>query len=98
MQKFTSSSSLDEYYDFIAKRGARIAVIVLEDELPFLKESSNHWILSLGHPVFILRASLPDFEILEIGVHPKIIVFDGGDEVADFNGIPTYRQLKAVLK
>ena len=59
---------------------------------------SNHWILSFGQPVFVLRASLSDFEVLEIGVHPKVLIFENGKEIGDFDGIPTYRQLKAVLK
>jgi hypothetical protein len=98
MRHLNISSSLDEYYDFISKRGLRIAIIVRDDELPFLKEGSNHWIFSFGVPLLIFRATLNDFETLEIGTHPKVIVYRNGSELENFNGIPSFRKLKAALK
>lgn len=98
MHDLIVSSSLGAYYDFASRRGIGIAIIVREDSLPFLKEGGKHWVLALNLPVFVFRAGLSDFESLEIGVHPKVIVYQDGSEIADFDGIPTYRRLKAVLK
>lgn len=77
----------------------RVFVFLLGDELQFLN-NDTHWLHHLERAsTYIVRCAQSDFKALEIGRHPKTLVFHNKvSELAGFNGIPAQSELNACLR
>jgi hypothetical protein len=80
-------------------REPRVFVFLLKDEFQFLN-SDTHWLHHLEKAqTYVVRCEESDFKALEIGRHPKTLVFyNKVSELASYNGIPAQAELNACLR
>lgn len=84
--------------DFLVKKDNHKAffICLLDDEKPFL-ENPAHWIHSVQFKIFLVRLSKEEFNMLHIGIHPKVLLYDHGKEIKAWNGIPKYEEFTEAL-
>lgn len=73
----------------------KVYVFVLGDEHPALNLDS-YWLyhMNVKAEVYTVRLKLEEFAVLDIGVHPKVLIVNEGKELAEYNGIPKLRLLE----
>lgn len=98
MTKKNLDITIDEYYEIREKNKKVIFIVLKEDEYGFLSEHGKHWLHHFYVPVYVLRLKEQDFVLLEIGVHPKVIVTHGYDDIAEFNGLPHIQEIEKILR
>lgn len=88
----------NEIVDVITQKGYSVIIFCLGDEFPQLNDG-KFWLLGYDN-VYLGRCDLEEFKMLDIGVHPKTIIFQNGRELQSFNGIPSRSQvsLKYLVK
>ena len=93
--------SFDLTFDqFLSKKGDggfTVFVFFLGDEYQHLSHEDS-WLQHFEYPIFIVRLSEDDFDSLDIGVHPKVLIFRDGREVAEFDGLPKMTDIKAKVR
>ena len=89
-----TSTDLDRYLKLKEKDNLTIFVFLLGDEYPHL-DNDSAWIHYVKERVYLVRLREDEFGILDIGIHPKTIVYKKGRELKEYNGIP---QLHAFRK
>ena len=87
----------DEFLNVKTQPGLRIFIFLLLDEFGYINSEYN-WLNYLSEDVFLVRLNIEEFSILDIGVHPKVIIINNDKEIAQFNGIPYMENLQDTLK
>jgi len=88
---------MSNYLDFegfleTKNRERAFFVCLMDGEKPYL-ENSTHWMHHSPFKIHLVRMSKDEFNMLHIGVHPKVILYDKGREINTWNGIPDYETL-----
>lgn len=89
--------NFDRFVELKQRPGLRVFVFLLGNEYPYMDSDSN-WIRFLKEEVYVVRLTEEEFQILDIGVHPKIFFFLDGKEVFEHNGIPNFQTMKDLLR
>jgi autonomous glycyl radical cofactor GrcA len=87
---------LEEYLKLKEKKILTVFIFLLDDEYPHL-EMNTSWLHYVKEQVYLVRLSEDEFRMLDIGVHPKIIVFHGGKELKEYNGIIPIKTFRAEM-
>lgn len=79
--------NLDEF--LIEKDGPKksVFILVLKGNFEYLLQGT-HWVRSLRVPVKVVSLSEDEFNMLGVGKYPKVLVYQAGKEINQFNGIP----------
>lgn len=64
-----------------------VFILVLKDNFNYLLDGT-HWLKSLRIPVNIVSLTEDEFNMLGVGKYPKVLVYQNGKELNQFNGIP----------
>lgn len=82
------------FEEFLVKKDQEKAFFfcLLGDEKKYL-EGANHWVNNAPFSTYIVRLSEDEFNMLHVGKHPKVFLYDKGREVKAWNGIPEYETL-----
>lgn len=91
-----NSIKFDSFIELKNSKGIKIFVLLLEDEYSYLNDHNN-WLWHVSCDVYMVRLSLDEFSMLDMGKHPKVLITNNGKEVYTHNGIVLYEQLKKVL-
>lgn len=84
---------LDDYLKLKQSNNFTVFIFLLGNEYPHLDHDSS-WIHYVKERVYLVRLQEDEFGMLDIGVHPKTIVYQGGREVKEYNGIPQLQTFK----
>lgn len=89
----TESTDLDRYLKLKEKDDFAIFVFLLGNEYPHLNNDTA-WIHYIKERVYLVRLNEEEFGMLDIGVHPKTIVYKKGREIKEYSGIPQLNSFK----
>lgn len=89
--------NFDQLVEKKGDRGMHVFVLCLDNESSFLNDES-HWIHNSAYSVQVARLSESEFNILDMGKHPKLWVLENGEEKLQINGIPTYNEFLRHMK
>lgn len=92
-----NSITLDDYLKLKEKKNLTIFIFLLQDEFPHLNLSSS-WLQHLKEEIYLLRLKESDFKMLDIGIHPKVIVYRQGRELKEFNGILPLKSFRSEME
>ena len=93
----TKSITFEEFVDIRDEKGAQVFVFLLENEYTIFNRAS-YWINNFTLcPIKIVRCTLEEFKVLDIGVHPKTIIMFNGKEYALLNGLPAMAEVRQIL-
>lgn len=84
---------LDRYLKLKEGNKYNIFIFLLGDEYRHLNNETA-WIHYVKEPVYLVRLKESEFQMLDIGVHPKTLVYFKGREMKEYNGIPQLHTLK----
>ena len=91
-----ASMSFDTFMEAKNAKGISAFIFLLDQEYSHL-DSASSWIHYSQHNIRIVRLSEDEFRMLDIGVHPKVIVYRNGRETKELNGIPSLPKLRSLL-
>lgn len=82
------------FEEFIDRKNLEKAffICLMDGECQYL-DSDIHWVHHAPFKVHLVRMSKDEFNMLHIGIHPKVIQYDHGRELKSWNGIPNYEDL-----
>lgn len=83
--------SFDEFLES-KNSGRAYYICLLEDELSYLDGEYN-LLSSAPFNTYLVTLNEEEFNMLHIGKHPKILLYDNGKEIWSHNGIPEYEVL-----
>jgi hypothetical protein len=89
-----------DFDQFMVKKehkGPLAFVFLLNNELPHLNKP-EHWLHNLREPCFVVRLNEEEFNILDIGKHPKLIFFKQGKERQYLTGLPKLAQMNEIFR
>lgn len=81
----------------LKEKSLRVFVFALEDKIPSL-DFETHWIYHLNCDVHLVRCSVDDFKMLDMGIYPKVMICSRGKELSVFNGIPELETLQKEIR
>lgn len=87
----------EKLFTELSKEGLQIGVLLLGDEFKFLNEEGS-WLTEFPVPVHIARLTLQEFRELDIGKHPKLLIYKNGREVLNHDGMPEYEALHRIVR
>ena len=87
----------DGFADTKTQPGLRIFLFLLENEMGFV-EKEFHWLNFLMEEINLVRLTKEEFNLLDIGIHPKLIITKDGNEAIHFNGLPSSEILKKLIE
>ena len=90
------SINFDQFMEQKDRKGLTLYIFLLGDEYSHLDNDSS-WVHYFDIRTCLVRLTVDEFKMLDIGVHPKIIAFRDGKEVKEFNGIPPLQKLKKLF-
>ena len=64
-----------------------VFILVLKGNFDYLLDGT-HWLKSLRVPVKVVSLTEDEFNMLGVGKYPKVLVYQAGKELNQFNGIP----------
>lgn len=74
----------------------KVFIFLLGDECPHLNNDSS-WIHYVKENVYLVRLAHEEFKMLDIGVHPKVIVYRKGKELKEYNGVIPLKTFQAEM-
>lgn len=90
------SIGFDEFMEVKGSKGLNVFIFLENDEYSHLDNESS-WVHYFNVRIRLVRLSLDEFKMLDIGVHPKIIFFRDGREFKEMNGIPSVTKFRSIL-
>jgi len=87
---------LDGFLKFKENKTYTVFIFLLGDEYPHLNNDSS-WINYVKERIYLVRLQEEEFAMLDIGIHPKVIVFHGGKELKEYSGIPPLKTFKSEM-
>ena len=90
------SIGFDEFMKVKENKGLNIFIFLEGNEHSHLNNESS-WVHYFDVCIRLVRLSLDEFKMLDIGVHPKIIFFSDGREFKEINGILSITKFRSIL-
>jgi hypothetical protein len=88
--------NFEKFVDLKDSLKSMACIFLLNNEYKFLEEE-HHWIGSIQEKIYLVRMSKDEFRTMDIGIHPKFIVFKYGEESYSSNGVPTLNKIRDTL-
>lgn len=82
----------DDFLTLKEKSGIKIFVFFLDNEYKELTDNPSGMLKHIQHELFCIRLNSEEFRMLDIGKHPKVLVYKNGKEIFSINGIPAYAE------
>lgn len=89
--------TFDEFAEQKNKKGTMVYLFLLKDEYSIIN-TDQFWLSQFCDFVRTVRCDLEEFRVLDIGVHPKTIVFKNGKETEMLNGVPDVQFFQKILR
>ena len=77
---------LEGYLSLKESESLKVFIFLLGDEYPHYNSDSS-WVHYVKENVHLVRLTHEEFKMLDIGVHPKLIVYKGGKDLKEYNGV-----------
>jgi hypothetical protein len=97
LERFMQTLNFDQLIEKKNGRGRQVFILCLGEEHAYLNDET-HWIHNSTYGVSVVRLTESEFNVLDMGRHPKIWVLEDGEEKLQINGIPTYTEFLSRLK
>ena len=88
---------VDEFLKLKEKPTLTVFIFLLDDECSYL-EYDTSWLNYFGKPIYLVRMNEDDFHMMDIAIHPKIIITRSGKEISEINGLPKMEVLRDHLQ
>lgn len=92
-----ASIGFDEFMEAKNTKGISAFIFLLGKEYSHL-DSESSWVHYSNFNIHVVRLSEEEFGMLDIGIHPKIIIYRDGRESKELNGIPPLPKLRSILQ
>jgi len=89
--------NFDQFLEAKENPGIKAFIFLLDDEYAYL-ENTTHWLNHVAFNCHVVRLSESEFNMLDIGKHPKVIFFKNGRESQQFDGLPTLEQMQTAFR
>ena len=89
--------NVDEFLKLKEKPTTTVFIFLLNNEYAYL-EYDTSWLNYFGSPIYLVRMNEDDFHMMDIAIHPKIIITASGKELSEINGLPKMEVLREKLR
>jgi hypothetical protein len=88
---------IDEFLKLKEKPALQVFIFLLDGELSYL-EYDTSWLGYIGRPIYLVRMNEEEFRMMDMAIHPKILVTRKGRELCEMNGLPKMEVLKRKIQ
>lgn len=89
--------SIDEFLKLKDKPSLMVFIFLLNKEYSYL-EYDTSWLNYFGRPIYLVRMNESEFHMMDIAIHPKILVTKNGKELKEINGLPKMEVLREAIQ
>lgn len=87
------SINVDEFLKLKEKQMLTVFIFLLKNEFSYL-EYDTSWLNYFGKPIYLVRMDENEFHMMDIAIHPKILITRRGKELCELNGLPKMEVLR----